>query len=252
MADTSQHRLAAEGVKRLKTGEHFTDLIITCKGQEWRVHKLWLSAQSEFFQKTCSGDFEEGKTGTIRLSDDEPTIVAAMLSYLYDFGYEEHVKGNTKVAPTVFDAKMYIIADRLLISGLKNFSAKQFEQRATEDWTSPAFADAISTMYEGTLAGSTGPFKTAIFSVVKKNARKLFNSASGCDRFLEVLGQNVTFGKDVAIALATTYIEGSNFRCPRCSQVFGVSTAATYFRCPSASCTTPTGLTNWLQYEVKN
>ena len=36
----------------------FSDLIVTCKGHEWKVHKFQVCGQSDFFYKACSGQFK--------------------------------------------------------------------------------------------------------------------------------------------------------------------------------------------------
>lgn len=82
----------------------FTDLIIECGEQKYKVHKLVMAA-SVFFARACLAPFkvchksypqrlefiltheQEGEEGVIRLPDDDPEAVKAMIEYLYHGRY---------------------------------------------------------------------------------------------------------------------------------------------------------------------
>lgn len=42
---------------RLFTSSEYSDLTITCRGREWRVHKSVVCTQCDPFRKACNGDF---------------------------------------------------------------------------------------------------------------------------------------------------------------------------------------------------
>lgn len=47
----------ADGIASLKTGK-YSDYLITCKGFEFKVHKLVLSSSSKFFEVCIDGEFK--------------------------------------------------------------------------------------------------------------------------------------------------------------------------------------------------
>ncbi|KIW06027.1 uncharacterized protein PV09_03206 [Verruconis gallopava] len=66
----------------------FSDLTIQCHGHVFKVHKLVVCGQSEWFAKAVKQDgFQEGQTNVINLPFDDPLVVKALLQYLYTFDY---------------------------------------------------------------------------------------------------------------------------------------------------------------------
>ncbi|KAH7215684.1 hypothetical protein DER44DRAFT_856307 [Fusarium oxysporum] len=74
----------------LKTGE-FSDLIIVCGNDRYRVHRLILGGRSNFFKVACNGNFKESD-GEINLPDDDPAAVRKMIGYLYNIDYNPTTK----------------------------------------------------------------------------------------------------------------------------------------------------------------
>ena len=219
-----------DGVKRLYASED-TDLVITCKGQEWKVHKFCLCAQSDFFQSTCAGGFKEAKENKIDLDDDDPQVVEAFIHYLYNFDYGEYTNRQTDVVPIVLDVRMYAIAEKYFVAPLKKLAADKFETRAQTEWNTPSFADAAAEVYDST-ADRSNPIKHTIINIVKKHSNELLNKSKGHAQFLKVLSATTDFGADVSVALATT-IPAKFYKCPNCEHLFSFSkTAPGEFRCP--------------------
>ena len=65
---------------RLLNGIRFSDLVLRCEGQDFKVHKCILTLRSKYFATACSGEFQ------VRLS----TILA--LSWLTKY----HVEGSAE------------------------------------------------------------------------------------------------------------------------------------------------------------
>lgn len=99
----------------LQSGK-YSDLKITCCGQEFDVHRVVLCTASRFFAAACDGEFkvspfdrarrtlslfvrarliksltklQEAQTATIDLPDDDPQTLHRVLSYLYTTNYED-------------------------------------------------------------------------------------------------------------------------------------------------------------------
>ncbi|KAJ0124218.1 Uncharacterized protein HZ326_31364, partial [Fusarium oxysporum f. sp. albedinis] len=66
----------------LKTGD-YSDLVISCGKDQYRVHKAIICPRSDFLKAACDGEFKEAQTGTIDLPDDDPVAVHMMIEYLY-------------------------------------------------------------------------------------------------------------------------------------------------------------------------
>ncbi|KPI42697.1 uncharacterized protein AB675_1833 [Cyphellophora attinorum] len=65
-----------------------SDSRITCKGVEFRGHKLILGSASDFFRVTSAQEgFQENATGVVDLPEDEPEIVARALIFIYTAEY---------------------------------------------------------------------------------------------------------------------------------------------------------------------
>lgn len=122
----------------------FADLIITCRGREWKVHKTCILTLSDFFKAALTHDFKERREGTIDL-DDDPELVDAMIRYCYLFKYPER---EDDPSPMLRDIRIYIIADKYLVQPLKELAVQSFQKRAESGWASQDFADAAGKVYE--------------------------------------------------------------------------------------------------------
>lgn len=59
-------------------------MTIICAGHEFHLHKLVLLCQrSHFFESALRGNFAEAKSSKIEIKDQDPAIVARMLSWFY-------------------------------------------------------------------------------------------------------------------------------------------------------------------------
>ncbi|KAI6463660.1 hypothetical protein MCOR15_004052 [Pyricularia oryzae] len=72
-----------EGLQSMLRSGELADLIITCKGRTFNVHRMILSAQSGFFRGACTGNFKEAFTGRIDLPEDDPDILEILIEYIY-------------------------------------------------------------------------------------------------------------------------------------------------------------------------
>ncbi|KAK4171227.1 hypothetical protein QBC36DRAFT_305438 [Triangularia setosa] len=105
--------------------------------------------QSEFFSTACRVGFKETQEGKFDLPDDDPRLVHIMVHYLYHFEYDvqlHHECGHfggletdgdgTDVSEPIRDvlvthAKVYALAEKYMIRGLKAVTLRQFKAAAT-------------------------------------------------------------------------------------------------------------------------
>ncbi|KAF2440069.1 hypothetical protein P171DRAFT_489847 [Karstenula rhodostoma CBS 690.94] len=72
----------------LRTGAH-SDLIVTCGGETFNLHKNIVAAHSEFFAKAVTFQVgKEAEDGEIELPEDELAIVKLMVQYFYEADYD--------------------------------------------------------------------------------------------------------------------------------------------------------------------
>lgn len=242
-----------EGLKRLWDSKAFSDVTVVCRGKTFKAHKTQLCAHSECFQKMLGGSFKEAQEGKIVLDDEHPQLIEALLHYFYHFDYEAPASGNGELAPIVFHVRMYAVADKYFVDPLKKLSAAKFEARALSDLSTPAFAEAVSLIYQTTIPNANAPIKQSALGAIASKAGVLLGDGKHA-AFLKVLRQTPDLGADLAIRLtsgesAATAATVKRYRCPSCLGMLkleGVSRAACL--CGAHH---PASMAFWVIHEVK-
>jgi hypothetical protein len=104
-------------LERLYRTREYSDLVVSCKGKEYHVHKAVLCPRSDFFAAACREGFKEGREARIDLPEDDPRIVEIMVFYFYhldymngfgnDFGaFEDHIHIKKDAEPYMPDVKL--------------------------------------------------------------------------------------------------------------------------------------------------
>ncbi|ERF68885.1 hypothetical protein EPUS_04537 [Endocarpon pusillum Z07020] len=62
---------------------HFADFTIKCKGHEWKVHKVIISADCGFFRRMYMSNFKEVGEGAVDFPEDDPKLIARLIFFLY-------------------------------------------------------------------------------------------------------------------------------------------------------------------------
>lgn len=66
----------------------FSDFILECGEYEFKVHRVILSTDSQFFYRLCDEEaFVEGRTGRATFPDDAPALICRLLQFIYLDGY---------------------------------------------------------------------------------------------------------------------------------------------------------------------
>jgi LSD1 subclass zinc finger protein len=111
----------------------FSDFTIICDGKEYPVHRCFIAPQSKYFERAFTGMFKEAAENKIELNDDKPSIVERMVYYFYNFDYDwnEEEYAESGLQPSHFefyiDIRMYAIADKYDIPGLKTLAAENIK-----------------------------------------------------------------------------------------------------------------------------
>ncbi|MCJ1400435.1 hypothetical protein MMC11_003640 [Xylographa trunciseda] len=89
----------------------------------WHIHRKLLVARSQFFKAALSGNFEEAKTSTVHLVEEEAGIFSFVVLWLYSTLNDRSgslLPLELNRSDTLTLVKVYCVADKLKIDGLRN------------------------------------------------------------------------------------------------------------------------------------
>ncbi|KXT08474.1 hypothetical protein AC579_4432 [Pseudocercospora musae] len=216
--------------KLLDTG-NFSDLQVTCGDSQWAVHKAIICTQSDFFN-ACSKNFKEAEEGVIKMPDDNKHAVDALITYLYKADYDDELAVKD-LAPIVLSVHVHSIADKYNVTDLAELAAAKVAKRATTEWNTSAFADAIEEMYK-TSPESSKTMQKQVVAVAAQHIKELRSQVFGI-RFREVSDAIAPFsaallGRIVDAKPKQSPFDGVKiYRCPACSQKVFMETATTQY-----------------------
>ncbi|KAM3068339.1 hypothetical protein ACMFMG_009478 [Clarireedia jacksonii] len=195
-----------------------SDGIIECEDKEFKIHKLVLCTQSNYFLKAFQGDWKESKDGRIHLQGDDVFAVEAMLQFMYTFDYNASGGAKSSSSPMVFNAKVYSIADKYEVLSLKSHAKQKFETTVDTCWDMDDFPHAITEVYNSTPSVDQGLRK-----VVVDAACKHIDQLLSKQEFRDVLEGTEGFAPDVTQTLAMCQRQSKTssqvkYRCPNCSK----------------------------------
>ncbi|KAH6953968.1 BTB/POZ protein [Ilyonectria sp. MPI-CAGE-AT-0026] len=196
-------------VTRYYNTEILSDAVISCEGQEFKVHRLILSIHSQYFTKELNGPCKEASDKKIEIGDFDAGVVEAMIQFMYKFDYRNKCGTSTMV----FDAQVYQIADKYNIQALKTLSKEKFGASIATGWSMDDFPLAIAVVYDSTLPEDRGLRDLAV-ETSHENIEKLL----GHDEFCKVLRKIPDFAADLIPFLSGKHTSNSkSYRCPSCS-----------------------------------
>ncbi|KAF2434943.1 hypothetical protein EJ08DRAFT_722179 [Tothia fuscella] len=216
MADQTDPPVTAglqAAMKELFTNGKFSDLTVFCHEDKYFLHKSVLCTQSEFFAKACDGNFKEGKTGVIDLSEDDRFAIKAMLEFLYrcDYHYKLPKPEESRISDSEMSlhVKVYAIADKYFISSLKNPALAKFKKCAESAFSSGVidvddFTRVAQDAYQSTLATDQG-LCDVVVRLTPKHLETLLESIppleltnSGNPSYAVMMENNGQLGRDLA------------------------------------------------------
>ncbi|CAH0045038.1 unnamed protein product [Clonostachys solani] len=93
----SPETYAAETLELLFTKDIGFDAVITCRGEEFRIHRNLAAVRSPFMRVAFYGNFTEASDGRLSADEFEVEVVRQMVHYLYNGTYtapKQKYKGN--------------------------------------------------------------------------------------------------------------------------------------------------------------
>ena len=87
----------------------FADCTIHSGPKVWHLHRCILSPRCEFFWSCFQGSFEEARTASIEMHDDDPETLERMLKWIYCLDYPSLSNSST---PWTAELMLYLLADK--------------------------------------------------------------------------------------------------------------------------------------------
>ncbi|CRG91090.1 hypothetical protein PISL3812_08138 [Talaromyces islandicus] len=128
----------------------FSDLTIVTKDQEFKVHKLIVCALSDYFSRLFENNWKETTENVVRLDEDEPRSVEAMIHFMYGFSYDSSGSDRGRVSPMLFNVKVYQVGDKYSVPKLKEEAREKFITAVKACWEMDDFPVAITEAYSTT------------------------------------------------------------------------------------------------------
>ncbi|KLJ07494.1 hypothetical protein EMPG_17010 [Blastomyces silverae] len=192
----------------------FTDFTIQVADEEFKVHKLIICGQSEFFSRMFNTQWKETAEDVIKLEDD-PRTIEAMIRFMYGFDYDGSIHG--RISPMLFSVRVYVVAEFYGIPGLKDQAKTKFEAAVQTCWDMDDFPAVITEVYTTTL-----PTDQTLRRVLVATATEHIELLLQKDEFVRALELCGSFAADVLRRLGQNQSAGNQrHKCPNCGASWG-------------------------------
>ncbi|KAH7117389.1 BTB/POZ protein [Dactylonectria macrodidyma] len=215
-----------------------SDAVVCYNGQEFKVHRLILSAHSKCFTKQLDGPWKESSEKVIKIEDFDASVVEAMLHFMYNFDFTNVSATSTMV----FDAQVYQIADKYDIPALKAHAKDKFGTAINTGWSMDDFSLAITVVYN-----STPPRDRGLRDLVVETSHENIDTLIGQDGFCEVLRATTDFAADLVPFLCGKQVETTqSYKYPSCARVVHFDFIGGQHYCPKCG----GSRSNWNVYQA--
>ncbi|EAW06333.1 BTB/POZ domain protein [Aspergillus clavatus NRRL 1] len=204
----------------------FSDLKIISKDQEFKVHRLIICGQSAYFARLFNHNWKEVEESVVRLEDDDPRAVEAMINFLYGFDYNSIGRDRERVSPMLFHAKVYQVGDKYDVPKLKEQARTEFAAAIQTDWDMDDFPLAIAGAYSTTPSGDRG-LRDPLVDTSLGNISALLEK----EGFIQVLRETVGFAADL-VQKQNNPSRMKRYRCLICCKEWEMLKSEFANRCP--------------------
>ncbi|KAF2094472.1 hypothetical protein NA57DRAFT_80280 [Rhizodiscina lignyota] len=196
-----------------------SDFTVRCLSRAFKVHKVIISARSDYFRNACEGGFKEEFANEIDLSDDDIWLVDSMLQFMYTGSADvpDMLDLPLAVSKLGFYAALAGIADKYQVKELigcavKEFRYELFQMRYTE--CMDEMLNQIPTIYDALPQEDRrlrDPITNAIareyallpkLDVISRHIRDEAHHALG-----EAVKRHADFASDVVVAMGRDPLE---------------------------------------------
>jgi hypothetical protein len=190
------------------TNPKFSDFTIICGASSYKVHKVIITAQSDYFKKAVQFG-KEASESSITLQENDAESVKHMITFFYKLDYDidplipstassvastsdllpssgrtakpAQTRGPRNIPPRhllkrntwnpsdlLTHIRLYALADKYLIPALRSLTVFKFKQNALANYDDSEFIEAIVAVYHE-LAEHADDMWDAIVGVVRQN-----------------------------------------------------------------------------------
>ncbi|KAL6880829.1 BTB/POZ protein [Trichoderma novae-zelandiae] len=135
----------------LRSGQ-FSDLTVVCRGTEFKLHKVIACLQSPVFLAAVNSDFQEGRTGVIKIDQFDAETVRRLVEFLYTGDYDRQpqepqpaqeqtpaLTTDPDTPGTVLHVRVNAIADYYGVKALGPLANQKIQQAFQDKWDPKAF-----------------------------------------------------------------------------------------------------------------
>lgn len=159
------------GMRSLLKDTSFADVTIKCGNAEFKAHKAVLASQSPVFKKMLESDMKEQKSGIIKISDIDHTVISDMREYLYTGSapnMDTLVKDLLNVANKYELSQLFAMCENKLKSEMKVANVIELLLLADLHNSSYLKAACLNYIYHN----SAAVYQTSQWKQLKKNCEK--------------------------------------------------------------------------------
>ncbi|PKY07468.1 BTB/POZ domain protein [Aspergillus campestris IBT 28561] len=208
----------------------FSDLTIVTSDQRFEVHKLIVCGQSGYFSNLFKHNWKEVTDNVIRLEEDDPRAVEAMIHFMYGFNYDSSGSDRGRTSPMLFNVNVYQTGDKYDIPKLKEQAKEKFAVALKNCWEMDDFPVAIARAYSTTVASDRG-LRDLLVDTCLEHIDDLLED----DDFKQVLRETLDFAADL-VQKQIYHSDKTIYRCPSCRREWSVTcTTNAVSYCPMCS-----------------
>ncbi|KAK4891417.1 hypothetical protein LTR27_009912 [Elasticomyces elasticus] len=190
-----------KGAAELFRTEKYSDVDLICGERTWKLHKSIICMQSEIFAQFCEQcSPKKAQKLCLVLLEDEVSVVAAMVYYLYHGEYDVAAFTSEHLSAMELHVKLYFLAMKYSIAFLDHVACSKLQNEMEISWGTDGFAHAVAEIYLRT--GRNDDLRKMAVDYTAIHATKLFAPASSHTKFNRMARSTSEFAADVTAALA--------------------------------------------------
>ncbi|KAI4201797.1 MAG: hypothetical protein LQ350_002997 [Teloschistes chrysophthalmus] len=167
--------------------------------QEHKIHTELLCFYSPFFKKAVNSDFAEGKTGVVKLPDDEPEVFEIFQNWLY----RDHLElTSVEASKMTLLLGLWVFGDKIQAPGFQNAAIEALRDRTVGSPRIFRLKDILFAYNNTPSASALREFIVDLYvweGAIGESIEKFLNEDYPCDFIASVVqGYTKQFGRPSA------------------------------------------------------